>query len=304
MSRVLAVQYSACVDHASVRHIGRRWRTAALVAGMTLLGLAGCSSTGDNQPKPQPIPQERPMAQRQEAPDPRALPDSPQEGEQRRRARIRTELGASYFQQGNLKVALDELRQALDIDPGYAPAYSVRGLIYMQLKESANAEESFQRGLKLTPDDSDLNNNYGWFLCESGRAPQSIQYFDRASRNPLYSRPGLPLHNAGLCSLRVGDEVNGESYMLRAFQVDPADPVAMYHLARIYLKRGDLTKARFYVQRLLSSYDPTAEALWLALRVERAGGNRDSEASYAAQLRRRFPQSRETSLLMNGRYDN
>ena len=45
------------------------------------------------------------------------------------RAKLHTELGALYFQSGNLIVALEELTIATSINPDYAPAYSTRGLV-------------------------------------------------------------------------------------------------------------------------------------------------------------------------------
>ena len=75
--------------------------------------------------------------------------------EQRRRARIRLELAATYYQQANYAVALQELRQALEIDPNYAQALGMLGLVNMDLGENARAEESFQRALQLNPRDGD-----------------------------------------------------------------------------------------------------------------------------------------------------
>ncbi len=231
------------------------------------------------------------------------LPESAEEPEERRRARIRLELASGYYEQRNFNVALDEVRQALAIDPNYAPAYGLLGIIYMDLGDRARAEDNFQRALRISPNDSDILNNYGWFLCQNNRIPESIDHFQRALRNPLYNTPAKPLANAGICSLRAGDDKNGESFLQRAFQFAPNDPVAMYNLGELYLKRRDVERARFYSGRLLSLYEPNAQTLWLALRTERLGGNRDSELSLASQLRRRFPQSRETSLLLSGRYE-
>jgi type IV pilus assembly protein PilF len=233
-----------------------------------------------------------------------AMPESDEESETRRRARIRLELGASYYQQGNYQVALQELRQALTIDPNYAAAYGVLGLVYMDLGDRARAEESFQRGLRLSPTDSDVANNYGWFLCQGGRYKESLEMFARALRNPLYTTPARPLHNAGICARRMGDDKAAEDYFQRSFQVDPGNPVAMYNLGELYLKRGELDRAKFYSSRLLSNFDPTAEILWLALRVERRLGNREAEASLGAQLRRRFPTSPEVSRLAAGKYED
>ncbi len=267
------------------------WRRGAAL--VLAAALAGCATTGDGAP---------PARQGQDAES--VIPASSNETDQRRRARIRLELAANYYQQGNYQVALDELRQALQVDPGYAAAYGVLGLVYRDLGELDRAEDSFQRGLKLAPNDSELNNNYGWFLCQTGREARSIDYFLRALKDPLYATPAKPLHNAGICALRTGDEAAAEGYFQRAFQVDPANAVAMYNLASLYLKRRDLERARFYSQRLLSTYEPTSQTLWLALRVAHARGDRDGQASLAAQLRRLFPSSQEAGLLASGKFND
>jgi len=229
-------------------------------------------------------------------------PDTTQESELRRRARIRVELAASYYQQGNYPVALQELHKALEIDPDYALAHGMMGLVQMDLGQNAQADASFQRALRLAPSDSDILNNYGWFLCQTGRPRESIDYFMRAVRNPLYRTPSRPYHNAGICALRMGDERAAEDYFLRSLQIDPRNAVAMYNLGEVYLKRGDLERARLYADRLLSSYQPTAQTLWLAVRVEHKAGNRDTEASLASRLKRLFPTSLEAAQLSRGEF--
>lgn len=231
-----------------------------------------------------------------------ALPGSSTETDQRRRARIRVELASNYYQSGNYAVALDELQQALAIDPGYATAYGVLGLIHADLGQHKRAEEAFQHGLRLAPGNADLNNSYGWFLCQSGREPASIAYFERASKDPLYRTPAKPLHNAGICLLRIGDEEGAEGYLQRAFEADPSNAVALYQLGEFYLRRGDLQRARFYSQRLLGAWQPNAQTVWLALRIEHARGDAEAERGLSAQLRRLFPDSPEAALLAQRRF--
>lgn len=261
---------------------------AALALGSAL---AACATDGSA-----PVPSGKDVAA--------VIPQPTNETEQRRRARIRLELAANYYQQGNYGVALDELRHALEVDPGYAAAYGVLGLVYRDLGDLDRAEDSFQRGLQLAPADADLNNNYGWFLCQTGRERKSIGFFARALKDPLYATPAKPLHNAGICSMRLGDLAAAEGYFQRAFQVDPSNAVAMFNLGALYLRRGELERAHFYAQRLLSTYEPTAQTLWLALKVARARGDGDLQASLASQLRRRFPTSPEAGLLAAGKYDD
>jgi type IV pilus assembly protein PilF len=224
------------------------------------------------------------------------------ESDASRRARIRLELATGFYQKRNYGQAIEELRAALTADPNLAEAHGMLGLVYMELDDRVRAQEGFQRALALAPDNPELLNNYGWFLCQTDRARESIPQFLAALKDPLYATPARPLHNAGICAMRAGDPVAAESYFERSFQLDPRNPVAMYHLAEIYLKRGDLERARFHSQRLLSSYPASPETLWLGIRVDRKSGNRDGVASLSAQLRRQFPSSAEANLLQRGAF--
>ena len=63
-----------------------------------------------------------------------------------KRARIRLQLAVGYYEQRQMPVALDEIKQALAADPSFADAYSMRGLIYMDMGETRhhNIRESFR----------------------------------------------------------------------------------------------------------------------------------------------------------------
>lgn len=127
------------------------------------------------------------------------------EADPRKRAAIRTELASTYYREGRLPVALEETQRALQIDARYAPAHGLLGLIYMDIGDRREAEASFGRALRLEPDNSDILNNFGWFLCQTGRERESIEYFERAASNRLYATPGLAMRNAGGCLLKIKD---------------------------------------------------------------------------------------------------
>jgi type IV pilus assembly protein PilF len=182
-------------------------------------------------------------------------------------------------------------------------AYNVLGLINMDLGDNAKAEEAFRRALSMAPNDSDTLNNYGWFLCQTQRERQSIPQFLQALKNPLYGTPSKPYLNAGICAQKMGDEVSAEDYYRKAFSLEPSNAGVMLRLSELYFKRNDMEKARFYSDRLNKAYEPSAQSLWLALRIERKAGDRASETSYATQLRRRYPNSPEYLRLQQGQFE-
>ena len=222
------------------------------------------------------------------------------ESADRARARIHTELAGGYYELGNMAVALEEVKEALRSDANYGPAYTVVGLIYGALKEDRLAEENFQRALRLNQFDSDANHNYGQFLCQRKREEEGIRYFLAAVRNPLYQNSAGSYTNAGVCARRRGDLAGAESYLQLALKLQPSQPQALYHMADLAYARGDAGNAKNYLNRLTQVSAPNPEVLWLGVRVERKLGDRNSEASYAMQLRKNFPDSKEAKALSAG----
>lgn len=132
------------------------------------------------------------------------------------RARVHTELAALYYQQGSMKTALTELHAAVRIDPSYALAYSMYGLVYAQLGENAVATDYFQRAIALAPSDPDIRNNYGWFLCQTGQQRAGLGQLEQAWQNPMYDTPGVALANASRCAAAMGDAALATQYRQRA----------------------------------------------------------------------------------------
>ncbi len=220
------------------------------------------------------------------------------------RAQAHTELAAAYFTRGQLGVAVQELNEAVKADSSYAPAYNLLGLVYMELHENETARGHFDRALRLAPRDSDILNNFGWFLCQTGQPQESLRYFQEAVKNPLYATPEKAYFNIGLCSLKAGDEAGAEEYFRKALLLAPEMPPPLFYLAGILYRKGNVREAKGLIDRFMTRVpEPTAEQLWLALRIERQSGDKTLEASYAYQLRKHYPGSPEARALNEGRYE-
>ncbi|MDD5249869.1 MAG: type IV pilus biogenesis/stability protein PilW [Rhodocyclaceae bacterium] len=219
------------------------------------------------------------------------------------RAKVHTELGALYLENGRFGVAQDEARIAVGADPAYAPAYNLLGLVHMNLKENGAADEDFQRALKLAPNDPEINNNYGWFLCQTDRPQQSVGHFMAAIKNPLYTTPAKAMTALGICYLKMHDDALAEDFLLKARRVDAGNVEALYWLADIYYRKGRYYEARLSLADLHKLMEPNPQSTWLALRVERKIGDREGEARYASLLRRKFQGSPEYQKMMQGQYE-
>lgn len=222
---------------------------------------------------------------------------------ERERARAFTDLAGAYFARGQYKIALDELRKAITADSRYGPAYNIYGQVYMELAEDKLAEENFRRAIDLDRNDSFARNNYGWFLCTRGRYDEGLEQFGLALRNPLYPYPEQAMANAGVCAERKGDLALAEANLLKSLKLQPDHPGTVLKLAGLYFRQGRLAEAQRQLGRHAELAPPTAESLWLGVRLERRLGDRAQEAAYGLQLRKRFPDSEEARLLLRGQYE-
>ncbi|HYD74466.1 type IV pilus biogenesis/stability protein PilW [Ramlibacter sp.] len=231
------------------------------------------------------------------------IPTASDESEARRRARIRMELAVGYFEQGRTAIALDELKQVIASDPTFSDAYNLRGLIFMRLNDSAQAEESFKRAVSLNARDSSSMHNLGWLYCQQRRFPEAERSFDQALENPLYGDRPKTLMAKGLCQVQAGKPGEAEKTLSHAYELDAGNPIVGYNLASLLFKRGELQRSQFLIRRLNNSQLANAETLWLGVKVERSLGDRLAMGQLADQLKRRFPQSREAAALDRGAFD-
>jgi len=262
----------------------RSFAVAGLAASLAVV-LGACTSA--------------PTAGTQRPPDPPPAVKA-QEATPQDRAILHVDLGAGYYERGQMDVALEELNEAAKLDPNNARIYNIYGLVYTMLGENPKAEQNFQRALSLAPQDSDVRHNWGWYLCSNGRPRESIPEFEIALRNPLYKTPEIALVNAGRCSVAFGDTAGAEVFFRRATAGAPNNTGANYGLALIAYRAGRLDEARGWTRRLTQQPAPAPEVLYLGMCIEKKAGDRGAELSYVSQLRNRYPDSAETRAIATG----
>ena len=223
--------------------------------------------------------------------------------EVRKRATNRLQLAVLYFQDGKNTFALDEIKQAILIDPGWYEPYWMRGLIQMQMQDYAPAETSFQRALSINPNAADLKHNYGILLCKMKRYDEGLRMFAAALANPAYGQVAKTYLEQGNCLLAMGNKAQAESSYQKSFELDASNGVTAYHLAVLLFERKENTRALFYARRINNSDQASAESLWLGIKIERRIGNTDAVEQLSAQLRKRFGQSTEAQALERGAFD-
>jgi type IV pilus assembly protein PilF len=226
------------------------------------------------------------------------------ESDASKRARVRLELATAYFQRGQMTTALDEVKQAIAVFPTFGEAFNLRGMIYANLGDDRLAQESFQRALQINPQDADSLHNYGWYQCQAKRYEPAQAMFTRALA--VFQYRGIPrtLLTQGICQARAGNLPEAERSLLKALELDTANPATAVNLSEVLYRRGNFERAQFYIKRVNNQPDiASAQTLWLAAKISNRMGNKTELEELGQQLRERFPQSPESTSFDKGGFD-
>jgi type IV pilus assembly protein PilF len=209
-------------------------------------------------------------------------------------AEINAKLGLNYMRHGEYDVAEAKLKRALKENPRLGEAHHYLAELYRRTERYDEAKDHFRLALKYMPDDPNLQNNFGVFLCGQGDYREAIDLFVKVAASRDYKRPDDAYANAGLCALRIPDEKLGEMYLRRALAINKQLPNALYHMARLSFDHGQYMRARAFIERYASAAQPTPQSLLLGARIELALGDRATAEDYAARLATSFPDAKET----------
>lgn len=199
--------------------------------------------------------------------------------------------GEQALHAGRAEEAGEEARKALRIDDRSELAHTLLALSLDRQDRKAEAGRHYARAAELAPTSGAALNNYGSWLCLNGRAPESLDWFDRALADRSYASPAYALANAGACAVEGGQPGRAERDLRAALRLDPRNAVALEALARHLHGLGNHFEARAFSQRRLDAAPATPAALLLASQIEDKLGDKAAAARYVQRLRTEFPQA-------------
>jgi len=208
-------------------------------------------------------------------------------------AEINVKLGVGYIQRQQYNPAREKLEKAIEQDPENIEALKTLAYLYSLLGLDDKAEIKYNEALDLNPDDSDLLNSYGTFLCTSGKLEEAQEKFKAAYSNPFYEALYLAQSNAGSCYIKQGEYKKAEELLRKSLRVQPTLPGSLLSMADVGIKTQRYLMARAYIQRYHKVQAPGPESLWIQIQAEKALGATDFYLKYARQLINDFPDSDE-----------
>lgn len=216
---------------------------------------------------------------------------SPPENRMDTAALLNAQLAIAYLKQGDVGLAQKKIDKALTQNAHEPLVQMGAALVYERLGQSDRADRYYATALKLDPQNSDMQNNYGGFLCRHGHAVEGQKLFEQAAKNPAYLTPEVAYTNAGVCARDAKDTARAEAFFRQAILMRADFPDALLQLADLSLAKGQGLAARALLERYFKGSKPTPETLQLAARVERSLGDIAAAVRYETQLKHDFPDS-------------
>ena len=205
-----------------------------------------------------------------------------------------------YLAAGEFAIAKREASAVLKKDPNSADGHTYLAVALDNSGDQAGAGKHYLRAVELAPNSGPALGNYGVWLCEQGRAAESLTWFDRAMAIPGYGNQPMVLANAGVCAGKAGEQERADRDLRRAIVLDPANAAALGALAEREFRAGNAFEARAFSERRLAAAPADPRALMLASQIEEKLGDRAAAARYVARLNAEFPDASEARSSSTG----
>ena len=183
------------------------------------------------------------------------------------------EQGIKAVNKGKFQDAATFFEQALQLYPDYLAARNDLGAQYLKLKRIDEAEKHFQMVLANDPKNFNAKFNMGLVQIERRDYTGALTLLNEAVS--LDSTRAVPHLWIGIAKFEMGSLQEAETSLVRALLMGGDECVpAHYHLALIYMSRGELGDASRSVQAYLQQAprgDYAKEAKELARRIQNPG---------------------------------
>ncbi|HMV57566.1 MAG TPA: tetratricopeptide repeat protein [Nitrospira sp.] len=158
-----------------------------------------------------------------------------------------------FYQEGVARLSSDQqqayvsFQKAVKLNPDNKEAHYGLGHIYASQGRLKLAEESFREAIRIDGDYAEANTYLGQVLASQDRWKDAIAAYRQALSNPLYPTPDLARFQLGKALMHEGDLQGAMEVLEDAATVTPPNvPPAMLQLelARVYHKLGFDARAR------------------------------------------------------------
>jgi predicted CXXCH cytochrome family protein len=155
----------------------------------------------------------------------------------------------------NLKkpeLAIENYKAALDIDGQFYPAKVNLAMLYNQMGQNDKTEKLLREVVSEQPELYEVKYSLGLLLAEEKKYAEAARYLREAAEGmPNRSRVH---YNLGLLLDYLGRDLQAESALQRALELEPANMEYLNAIAQYYLKREMYEQAKRIAEQIISRH--------------------------------------------------
>jgi type IV pilus assembly protein PilF len=204
--------------------------------------------------------------------------------QERQGAEAHYDLGINAQNAGDVRSALKEFEQSLQLDDNFAEAHNaIAVLLHLSFDRKDEAETHYKRAIEIRPTFSEAKVNLGNLYLDEGRLDQAIALYNQALNDMLYPTPYIAETNLGWAYFKKGDSARALEHLRAAVTTNPSFCLGYKDLGLVQDAKGDLMAACTQFTRFAETCPTAAEAHQLKGSCEaRLGRPEQARASFEA----------------------
>ena len=127
--------------------------------------------------------------------------------------------GSEFFVKHDYDHALDDLNEAIRLDPEYVPAFKYRGAVYLDTKQFGLALEDYKKAIRFEANNAEHFYNRGAAYAGLGDYDLAIADYTEALRLDFYNK-AMALYYRGVAKQAENDRAGGEADIAAARAID------------------------------------------------------------------------------------
>lgn len=162
------------------------------------------------------------------------------------------EQGRQLAMQGQHEQAIEQFKQAAQIDATQTAVWANLGSSYNQLKQYDQAIESYNKAIELKPTDPGLFQNLAGVYGAMGNVEKSKEMYEKAAGLAAATDPktaAVQYYNMGVTYINTGKAAEAEEALNKSLQMDPNYAEAHYQLGLTQLGLNKMDDAVTHLKK-------------------------------------------------------
>ena len=159
------------------------------------------------------------------------------------------DLAIQNHQKNNLQDAQNYYQKVLKIEPNHSPSLNNLGITFEQLGENQKAIDCYEKAIEINPSYMDAHNNLGAIYANFKEYQKAMNCYEKVIElNPNFAKA----HNSlGAIYADLKENQKAMNCYEKAIEINPSNVDAHFNLGSIYVNLSKYQKAKFFLEKAI-----------------------------------------------------